>query len=139
MYSKTLWQKHTIEIFEHMIRTKPWWDTVDLIASKCVGSHLVKYPKHVATMDEWIHDECLWIRRTSLIFQLSYKKKTDETRLYKYISTVMHEKEFFIQKAIGWSLRQYSKTNPSSVSKFIKQNSSNLARLSIREGSKYLD
>ncbi len=76
------------------------------------------------------------VKRTAILFQLKYKEKTNEDLLYTYIKRNSDSKEFFIQKAIGWALREYSKTNPESVRNFIEQNK--LANLSIREGSKYL-
>jgi 3-methyladenine DNA glycosylase AlkD len=78
----------------------------------------------------------MWLRRAALLFQLKYKKQTNEELLYQYIVKNADSKEFFIQKAIGWALREYSKTNPESVGKFIE--GQKLAPLSVREGSKYV-
>jgi 3-methyladenine DNA glycosylase AlkD len=76
------------------------------------------------------------LRRSAILFQLKYKQETNEDLLYDYIVKNAESKEFFIQKAIGWALREYSKTNPVSVKAFIEGNE--LAPLSVREGSKYL-
>ena len=78
----------------------------------------------------------MWVRRTAILCQLKYKLSTNEDLLYRMILNCADEKEFFIRKAIGWALREYSKTNPRSVKHFIKKNSSNLSPLSIREGMK---
>jgi len=121
-----------------MIRTNSWWDTVDTIAPNLVG-HLVKtHHELTKLMDQWIEDPYLWIRRAALLHQLRWKEMTDEETLFRYCQKTMHEKDFFIRKAIGWVLREYSKTNPRSVKKFIAKYQSNLSPLSIREGSKYL-
>ncbi|HEX4839435.1 MAG TPA: DNA alkylation repair protein [Rhabdochlamydiaceae bacterium] len=123
---------------EKMIRTNSWWDTVDTLAPNLVG-HLVKtHPELAKLMDQWIEDPYLWIRRAALLHQLRWKEMTDEEILFKYCQKTMHEKEFFIRKAIGWVLREYSKTNPRSVKKFIAKHQSSLSPLSIREGSKYI-
>jgi len=123
---------------EKMIRTNSWWDTVDTIAPNLVG-HLVKtHHELTKLMDQWIEDPYLWIRRAALLHQLRWKEMTDEETLFRYCQKTMHEKDFFIRKAIGWVLREYSKTNPRSVKKFIAKYQSNLSPLSIREGSKYL-
>lgn len=127
-----------VDLYEMMIREQSWWDTVDDIASNLVGNHLKNYPELIKKMDIWIDDENFWIRRTALIFQLKYKKLTDEKRLFSYCQKRMHEKEFFIRKAIGWSLREYSKVNPSSVKNFTKAHQAHLSPLSLREASKYI-
>ncbi len=124
---------------ETMIRSKSWWDTVDTIAPNLVG-HLVKtHPELTKVMDRWIEDPYLWIRRAALLHQLRWKEDTDEEKLFSYCQKTLHEKDFFIRKAIGWVLREYSKTNPKSVKKFISLHQPRLSNLSIREGSKYLD
>jgi 3-methyladenine DNA glycosylase AlkD len=127
-----------LQTYANMIRMKSWWDTVDDIAANLVGMLLLDHPELVQAMDDWIQDEFLWIRRTALIFQLKYKQQTDCTRLFGYCTTVMHERDFFIRKAIGWALRQYSKTDPIAVKQFIQTHQHALSPLSVKEGSKYV-
>jgi 3-methyladenine DNA glycosylase AlkD len=88
-------------------------------------------------IDGWASGNNMWLRRTAILFQLKYKDHTDEELLYRYILQNNESREFFIQKAIGWALREYSKTNHASVKLFIDSNL--LAKLSVREGSKYLN
>ena len=131
-------QKEDLALMERFVLEKSWWDTVDAIAAKAVGKIAEKFPEIIEeTIDDWAEHDNMWLRRTAILFQLKYKEKTDEERLYRYIRSNSDSKEFFIQKAIGWALREYSKTNPSSVKQFINENS--LAPLSVREGSKYVD
>ena len=78
----------------------------------------------------------MWVRRTAILCQLKYKLSTNEDLLYKIILICANEKEFFIRKAIGWALREYSKTNPKGVKNFIENNTSKLSPLSVREGMK---
>jgi 3-methyladenine DNA glycosylase AlkD len=121
-----------------LITTKSWWDTVDGLAANGVGSVLFEnevLSKRVAK--EWIESEDIWLKRTAIIFQLKYKSKVDEGLLFSLIIKEIDNREFFVQKACGWALRQYSKFNPNSVANFIDQNP-NLSRLCIREASKYL-
>lgn len=126
-----------IPLLEWLITTKSWWDTVDALATKSVGAVAKKYPETIPeTIEGWAYGEHLWLRRTAILFQLKYKAETDEELLYRYIEQNADSKEFFIQKAIGWVLREYSKTDPDSVRNFIETHP--LAKLSIREGSKYL-
>ncbi|WP_026568135.1 DNA alkylation repair protein [Bacillus sp. UNC41MFS5] len=129
--------KSDLSFMEELIQTKSWWDTVDAIAPKPVGEIAKGFPDVVAeTIDCWATHDYLWLRRAALLFQLKYKENTNEELLYQYIRLNADSKEFFIQKAIGWALREYSKTNPASVKKFIE--ATKLAPLSVREGSKYL-
>jgi 3-methyladenine DNA glycosylase AlkD len=130
-------QKEDLPFLEDLIVTKSWWDTVDALAPKPVGEISRKYPEVIEeTIKGWATNENLWLRRASILFQLKYKQQTNENLLFQYIQQNADSKEFFIQKAIGWALREYSKTNPYSVKRFIENNQ--LAPLSIREGSKYL-
>lgn len=124
---------------ENFILTKSWWDTVDFLASHAIGQILksdadLKYQKS----EEYINNDSLWIRRTALIFQLFYKDETDSELLFALIDSTLGSKEFFINKAAGWALRQYSKTNPTAVRDYIDLQRHKLANLTIKEGSKYL-
>lgn len=109
-----------IHLFEFMIITKSWWDTIDMIASRLVGTHFKKYPKQIPVYTEkWMKSGNFWLQRTALLFQLKYKKDTDTKLLFDLIERLAHEDEFFIRKAIGWALREYSKTDPEAVIDFV--------------------
>ncbi|NNK90373.1 MAG: DNA alkylation repair protein [Saprospiraceae bacterium] len=124
---------------EYLIISKSWWDTVDFLAANPVGHILKENPElKYQKSKEFIKSGNMWLQRTSLLFQLKYKDAVDEHLLYQNIMNLTGSKEFFINKAIGWSLRQYSKYNPKSVRRFIDENQAALANLSVREGSKYL-
>lgn len=126
-----------LPFLEQLITSKSWWDTVDMLAPKPVGAIALKHPEVIAErIDGWAYGNHLWLRRSAILFQLKYKEHTDEALLYQYIEQNKGSKEFFIQKAIGWALREYSKTNPASVRTFIE--STDLPNLSVREGSKYI-
>lgn len=129
--------KEDIPLLEELILTKSWWDTVDVLAPKPIGSIAAQYPEVIPEkIDRWAREDDLWLRRSAILFQLKYKKTTNEDLLYRYIKWNADDREFFIQKAIGWALREYSKTNPQSVKQFIETQA--LSNLSIREGSKYI-
>ncbi len=134
--AKRQWTADTLALMQYMITTHSWWDTVDAIATNGVGPYLQKYPQKVDLMDEWNVDDNLWLNRTSIIYQLKYKKQTDLQRLSRYILQHQGSKEFFHQKAMGWALRQISKFEPDWVAAFIDQHE--LPSLTVREGSKYL-
>lgn len=126
-------------MYELLIRQGQWWDLVDNIAIKLVGRVLMKERKQMKPiLDRWIVDDDLWIRRTAIISQILHKKETDEEQLFRYCLKCKNEKEFFIRKAIGWALRDYSKTNEKPVREFLIQNRDQLSGLSFREGAKHI-
>lgn len=108
-----------IGLYEGMITGKSWWDTVDYIAVRLAGALFRKYPDMIRVRTEtWMNSENIWLQRSALLFQLHYKKDTDTVLLEEYISRLSGSGEFFIQKAIGWILREYSKTDPGFVVDF---------------------
>lgn len=130
-YSKQF-EKEDMALLEYMISTKSWWDTVDFIASNLVGSYFIKYPELCKSfVEKWINSDDMWLQRTAIIFQLKYKDKVDTDILSYGINALLGSKEFFINKAIGWALRQYSRFNPDWVIHFV--NNTALANLSRRE------
>ena len=126
-----------IGFFEELITTRSWWDTVDWL-SKLVGIHFRCFPHLTAPVTErWMASGNMWLQRVCLIFQLLYKEQTDAELMFRYILALRESKEFFIQKAAGWALRQYSKTDPEAVRAFIAGHPE-LAPLTRREGMKWL-
>jgi 3-methyladenine DNA glycosylase AlkD len=121
-----------IEHLEFLVVTKSWWDTIDFIASHLVGTLFRVHPeiikKYVA---KWMNSDNMWLQRTVLLYQLKYRKNLDEKILFNAIIELKASKEFFIQKAIGWALREYGKSNPESVVEFVGE--TELASLSKRE------
>jgi 3-methyladenine DNA glycosylase AlkD len=115
--------KEALPMLEYMLTNKSWWDSVDWI-SKLVGKYFLKNPDDILiTSEHWMASNYMWLQRSSIIFQLFYKDKTDFKLLTKYILQVKSSKEFFLKKAAGWALRQYSKTNPTQVIEFVLANS----------------
>ena len=127
-----------LPLFKELIQTKSWWDTVDFIAPHFVGKILLNYPDLIANYPEkWIESDNIWLQRSAILYQLHYKEKIDAERLFRYILRRADSKEFFVQKAAGWTLRQYSKFNAKEVIHFI--NSHDLASLTKKEGLKWLE
>ena len=93
-----------------LIKSRSWWDTVDALAG--VVGVLIEQNKNLSSkMLDWSRDENLWIRRVSILYQLRYRDDTDLGLLEEVIVNNMGGDEFFINKAIGWSLREYAKTD----------------------------
>ena len=122
---------------KELVLTKSWWDTVDIL-DKVIGSIIYNNKNLYPIILEWSKDDNIWLRRVAIDHQLLRKENTDEQLLEKILINNLNHKEFFVNKAIGWALRDYSKTNPQWVCNFIEVHKENMASLSIREASKYL-
>lgn len=120
-----------------LAKKKPWWDTIDLLAP-LVGEAIFDFKDKNKLMLDLSKDENMWLRRIAILHQLKFKEDTDEKLLEEIIKNNFGSKEFFINKAIGWILREYSKTNNIWVRNFLDEYKDVLSPLSIREGSKIL-
>jgi len=119
------------------IKEKQWWDTIDGF-DRIIGDIAFADDRINALMLEWSKDDDFWIRRIAIDHQLLRREKTDTELLEKIVVNNFGSNEFFINKAIGWSLREYSKTNPNWVRDFINKHRDEMDKLSIREASKYI-
>ena len=127
-----------INTMEFMIVIKSWWDTVDTISGGPLGVHFQRYPEvREKYLTRWRASDHIWLRRATILFQLNYKKETDFDLLSEIICENLNSKEFFINKAIGWSLRQYARVDPEAVRQFVE--STPLHPLSRREAMKHLE
>lgn len=122
---------------QQLIVTKSWWDTVDGL-DMVVGDIAQRHPEVNPIMIAWSTDDNIWLRRVAIDHQLLRKERTDTGLLEQILINNLGQTEFFINKAIGWILRDYSKTNPTWVREFIAIHQGTMASLSIREASKYL-
>lgn len=129
----------SIPLFEKMIRDGAWWDFIDPISTQIIGQLFLDDRKSVSKiMNRWIEDKDFWVRRSAILSQLKHKDKTDRKMLFEFCRLQMYEQEFFIRKAIGWALREYSYTEPQVVKEFLLNNQDKLSNLSFREGAKRL-
>lgn len=134
-FQKNLSVEHFDEIKELSL-IEPWWDTIDSIAPLIYGPMALRDKEVKEKLRGLIHEDSIWLRRSSILFQLKYKDKMDEAFLTEAILANADTREFFLNKAIGWVLREYSKTNPEFVREFIGKYK--LSPLSVKEGSKYI-
>jgi len=126
-----------LDTIEALILQKSWWDTVDFLAPKLAGKLLLRFPDRIPHYPlRWIKSENRWLQRAAILFQLDYKAQTDAQLLFDLIRERADTTEFFVQKAAGWALRQYARTNPDAVRAFIAQQ--DLPKLTVREGMKHL-
>lgn len=136
-YMKEYLTDKDIPRLKELIVNKSWWDSIDGL-DRVVGEIALRYPIVNDIMIEWSLDDNIWLRRTAIDHQLLRKHTTNIELLEQIIINNLGSKEFFINKAIGWILRDYSKTNPEWVSNFIDKHRDKMSSLSIKEGSKYL-
>ena len=125
-------EKEDIVLYEYMVINNSWWDTVDFISTKLMGDYFKKYPEQIEKyIKKWLASGNMWLQRSALLFQLKYKKDLDEELMAYTINNLLGSKEFFINKAIGWLLREHSRTNPDWVIEFTDK--TELSYLSKRE------
>ena len=135
---RLLWKSRSIQLIQYCLTHKSWWDTVDGIGSDWIPTYFLIFPeKQISVTQKWNRSNNMWLQRSCILFQRSYKKNTNIQLLSEYIQQHQSSKEFFIQKAIGWALREYSKTHPEWVKSFVE--SQNLAPLSKREALKKIN
>ena len=128
-----------LAMYEEMIVSGAWWDYVDELASNRVGPLLAAHPREKRrTLRDWSRGHDSWKRRTAIISQLSFKEATDLPLLFACIEPSLASKEFFLQKAIGWSLRQVARHDPKAVLRYVNEHTSELSALSKREALKHL-
>ena len=129
---KKNYQIEDIILIEKLITTHSWWDSVDVLAKYAVGGYLSTFPeKTYPIIEAFSNSDNMWLNRTAILFQLGYKSKTDFDILISECEKHKHSEEFFIQKAIGWALREYGSINPSGVLEYV--NHANLKPLSKKE------
>ncbi len=136
--TKKHWDEKSIDLFKEIIIDKSWWDSIDFIASNLVGNFmLIFHSDDYSLMRKWNRNENMWIVRTSILFQLKLKEKTDWKLLQDNILAHGDSKEFFLRKAMGWALREFSKREGDLVEEFIEENH-HLSGLTKREALKWL-
>jgi 3-methyladenine DNA glycosylase AlkD len=134
---KGKYELHDIDRIEKLLTINSWWDSVDIISKNILGEYLLQYPESITkNINVFSNSENMWLNRSAILFQLGYKNKTDFDLLKKIINKHKSSREFFIQKSIGWALREYAKTNPEAVRKFVAK--TNLQRLSRKEALKLI-
>ena len=129
------YKKEDIHLIEKFITTNSWWDSVDTISKYILGEYLLEFPlKTENVIERFSNSENMWLNRSAILFQLGYKQKTNFNLLKSECEKHKNSNEFFIQKAIGWALREYAKTNPEAVKNFVVN--TNLKPLSTKEALK---
>lgn len=132
---KRNYKKEDIQLIEKLLTTNSWWDTIDTIAKNILGEYLLEFPEEAhLVIKRFSNSKNMWLNRSAILFQLGYKEKTNFDLLKAECEKYKNSTEFFIQKAIGWALREYAKINPEAVKTFVTN--TNLKPLSNKEALK---
>ncbi len=127
-----------LSLYKRMIQTAAWWDLVDEL-STLVGTLLLLHPSQVRPqLLGWSKHEDIWLRRASIICQRKHRQQTDLELLVACIEPSLDSSEFFLRKAIGWALREHSKTDPEVILAYVTAHRRQLSNLSKREALKHL-
>jgi len=142
LYRHWAQDRSAMPLYRHLIESGAWWDLVDEIAAHRVGPVLRAHPETESDrMRSWATAGNMWVRRAAILSQLSSKDETDRQLLLDCITPNLADREFFIRKAIGWSLRQYARSGASAadwVRCRVDEFGTRLSPLSRREALKHL-
>jgi len=128
-----------VPLYEEMIVTGAWWDYVDAVAVHHIGPILRSHPAEMGPLLlDWSVSSHLWKRRAAIISQVGAGAALDWDLLVACIDPNTEDRDFFIRKAIGWSLRQHARVEPERVAAYVRANESRLSGLSKREARKHL-
>jgi 3-methyladenine DNA glycosylase AlkD len=139
-----LWagDRSAMPLYRHLIESGAWWDFVDDIASHRVGPVLRAHPETESDrMRSWALADSMWLRRAAILSQLSSREETDRHLLLDCVTPNLGERDFFICKAVGWSLRQYARSGATAadwVRRTVGELGPSLSPLSRREALKHL-
>lgn len=130
----------SLPLWRDLVTAGAWWDVVDEIAGHLVGDVLLRH-REAATpaIREWATDDDLWIRRTAVLAQHLHKDATDTGLLADVVDANLDDASFWLRKAIGWALRDYSKVDPGWVRDFVSHHDARISGLSRREALRRID
>lgn len=131
-------EEKDIRFLEKLVLHESWWDTIDFIAPKLMKIYFDKFPETRNTkVDEWIESDNIWLQRCAILIHLKQKANLDADYLFATILRLNKTDEFFIDKAIGWALRENAKHQGALILDFVKTNEKNLSKLSFKEALKH--
>lgn len=131
-------EEEDIIFLEWMVTHNSWWDTIDFIAPKLMKIYFDKFPENRnSKVDEWVKSNNIWLQRSAILIHLKQKASLDADYLFDTILRLNDTNEFFIDKAIGWVLRENAKHHGALILDFVKSNEKNLSKLSFKEALKH--
>jgi 3-methyladenine DNA glycosylase AlkD len=128
-----------LDTVEALITTRPWWDTVDGLATHAVADLVRAHPRLRDRMDVWLVGDDMWLTRSALLHMNRWRTATDADWLFSACLAQGAHPDFFVRKAIGWALREYSKVDSAAVVGFVDAHENDLSGLSRREALMWLE
>ena len=128
-----------LDTVEALLTTRPWWDTVDALATHAVGDLVRAHPGLRERMDAWLVGDDMWLTRSALLHMNRWRAATDVDWLFAACLAQGGHRDFFVRKAIGWALREYSKVDAAAVVAFVDAHEDDLSGLSRREALMWLE
>lgn len=114
------------------------WAVADNLA-RAAGRCLLANPSRLDEVELWLQSDSLWIQRAALVFTLPWTRAgRDPGRMLGWMEGLADDSRWFIQKAIGWWLRELSKADPGRVAVFLDAHGGRLKPVARREATRYL-
>ena len=129
-----------MDMLEAMLAESTGWDHVDYISTSLVSVVIKKDTKAYAYLKKWKGSESFWMRRASLISLIPLLRRGEGDREFfmRLATGMLPEKEFFIRKAICWTIRELAKADPKAARDFLLSIKDSASGLTLREGAKRL-
>lgn len=108
-----------LNFLKHLIKTRSWKDTVDVVSTSVLGDLVWRFPVLRAKIAAWIRDPNIWIRRSAILFQIQYRDRTDWEMLRDFCAHCAQDEDYYIRNSIGRALAEYARINPMEVRKFV--------------------
>ena len=128
-----------LDTVEALLTDEPWWDTVDSLATRAVGDLVRHHPDLRGRMDVWLAGDDMWLTRSALLHMNRWRADTDAGWLFPACLSRAGHPDFFIRKAIGWALREYSKVDATAVVELVGAHQHELSGLGRREALMWLE
>ncbi|HEV2635544.1 MAG TPA: DNA alkylation repair protein [Actinocrinis sp.] len=126
---------------ERLLRDSYTWALVDGLAVHVAGAIFHRDPETSGpVLDRWSQDPDFWIRRSAVLALLPGVRAgaPDLVRFDRYADAMLEEKEFFIRKAIGWTLREISQRDPDFVVQWTTPRVGRMSGVTLREAVRRL-
>lgn len=139
-YAKTLTADAWPMLF-HWLQTAGSWDLVDETAAHLIGALIERYPEFNVEIEQWVMHENFWIRRAALVCHvLAIRHNTvPPVCIYQLCDSLMTDREYYVQKALGWVLRECAGKDPDGTMAFLALHRGKTSRLILREAVSKLD
>lgn len=117
------------------------WAELDALALRILSPMAVDFETAVyKPVRQWVSDDYMWTRRAAILLHIvpARRQRLIGEFAWPSLEERLHEEEFFIRKAIGWTLREISKHYPREVFGFLTRVGERASPLTRREGARNL-